>query len=152
MDLILRRLDVVPVALFGVAILLSGCGAENIAGTTQINGVVTLDGAPVDQASVAFTGAEGARLATAQTDKAGKFTLRAALGTNVVTVAKAGDAPAAPVSSSDGLMPTDGEYQQMVKNQPKPGIPAKYSDPTTSGIKLDIKDGMPEVALDLSSK
>ena len=60
---------------------LPGCGTES--GTAKVTGVVTLDGKPVDGAAVGFIGRGGARLATAQTDSAGKFTLVAALGENV---------------------------------------------------------------------
>src|SRR5436190_16159394 len=93
-----------------------GCGKAPEAGTVDVNGIVTLDGKPVDKASVAFIGKEGARLATAQTDSAGKFTIRAALGKNVVTVAKgSANPPPPPASDQPMLMPTPGEYQALVE-------------------------------------
>jgi hypothetical protein len=100
----------------GLLVTTLGCGKAPEAGTVAVNGVVTLNGKPVDKASVAFIGNEGARLATAQTDNAGKFTIRASTGKNVVTVAKASANPAAPPpSDAPQLMPTSGEYQAMLE-------------------------------------
>jgi hypothetical protein len=135
-----------------VTLCAAGCSETGAAGTTQITGIVTLDGTTVDQASVAFIGNAGARLASAQTDKQGKFTVRAALGKNVVTVSKAGEAPIMPAQPEDMLMPSVEEYTKMQKAAPKPGIPAKYADPTSSGLSFDIVDGMQEIELALSSK
>src|SRR3954468_21904929 len=86
----------------GLVMAVLGCGKPPESGTVDVKGIVTLDGKPVDKASVAFIGKEGARLATAQTDSAGKFTIRAALGKNVVTVGKASASPTPPPQQSDG--------------------------------------------------
>src|SRR5215467_1111826 len=80
-----------------------GCGGAADPGTTEVHGLITLDGKPIDQASVGFIGKDGARLATAQTNSAGKFTIRAAMGKNVVTVAKASASPARPPSDEPQL-------------------------------------------------
>jgi hypothetical protein len=113
---------------------------------------VTLDGKPVTEASVAFIGKEGARLATASTDKAGKFTIQAALGKNVVTVAKAAPGGAAPSPSEEPqLMPTEGEYKK-IQQAAKSEVPAKYGDPKTSGISFDVVEKMQAVEVSLSSK
>jgi len=129
-----------------------GCGKPPDAGTVDVNGIVTLDGKPVDKASVAFIGKEGARLATAQTDSAGKFTIRAALGKNVVTVAKgSANPPPAPPSDQPMLMPTAGEYQAMV-DKVKNDFPSKYGDPKTSGLSFDVTEKMPNIEVALSSK
>jgi hypothetical protein len=50
---------------------LSGCGA----GTSKVDGVVTLDGQPVSGATVVFTSEDGANTASGLTDDAGKFSL-----------------------------------------------------------------------------
>jgi hypothetical protein len=136
-----------------VLALLAGCGGASDPGTMVVNGVITLDGKPVDQAAVGFLGREGARLATAQTDRSGKFTIRAATGKNIVTVAKDVPPPvSAPAGSEPQLMPTTTEYQQLVQNV-KTGLPAKYADPKTSGLSVDVAEGMPkEVELALSTK
>jgi hypothetical protein len=131
--------------------LFVGCGDATESGTVEVKGVVNLDGQPVDQAAVAFIGNEGARLASAQTDSGGKFTIRAAPGKNVVTVAKASTDPAAPPpTEADMLMPSDEDYVKL--QQAKPVFPAKYADPKTSGLSFDVAEGMPELVIDLSSK
>ena len=141
------KLACVTIAL---AALLSGCGTAGEAGTVPVTGVVLLDGQPLDQAAVAFIGKGGARLASATTDSAGKFTLNASLGKNQVTVAK--EAPAAAVADTgDGLMPTDAEYAALPP-PPKAGVPAKYADPKTSGLAIEVVDGMEQIELSLNSK
>jgi hypothetical protein len=142
-------------ALFGLALAmsLSGCGGSNEAGTVPIEGVVAVDDKPIAQASVAFIGKDGARLASASTDAAGKFKLRAAVGKNVVTVAKAPPGgPAPPPSEEPQLMPTEGEYVKMQKAVAASEVPAKYGDPKTSGLSFDITESMKSVDVVLSSK
>jgi hypothetical protein len=140
-------------ALLALVMSLSGCGGSNEAGTVPIEGVVTVDDKPIAQASVAFIGKDGARLASASTDGAGKFKLRAALGKNVVTVAKAPPGgPAPPPSDEPQLMPTEGEYVKMQKAAAGSEVPAKYGDPKTSGISFDITESMKSVDVVLSSK
>lgn len=128
-----------------------GCGKVAEEGTVPISGTVTLDGKPVDKAAVAFIGKEGARLASAQTDAAGKFSLRASMGKNVVTVSKASSNPAPAPSDQPQLMPSEGEYQRM-REAMKTEFPAKYGDPKTSGISFDINDKTKDLEVALTSK
>ncbi len=133
-----------------LAVSLSGCGIGGEAGTVPVTGTVTLDGQPVDGAAVAFIGNGGARLATTQTDSAGKFTVRAAAGKNAVTIAKAAPEAAAAAPVGDGLMPSEAELARMPP-PPKPAFPPKYADPNTSGLAFDVKDGMPSIDLAVTS-
>ena len=134
-------------------VALAGCGGRTEAGTVPIEGIVTVDDKPIAQASVAFIGKEGARLASASTDAAGKFKLRAAVGKNVVTVAKAPPGgPAPPPSEEPQLMPTEGEYVKMQKAVAASEVPAKYGDPKTSGLSFDITESMKSVDVVLQSK
>ena len=137
-----------------LALLASGgCGGGE-ANVVTLTGKVTLDGKPVDKASVAFIGRQGARLSTAQTNATGDFTITAALGANAVTVSKApppGATPA-PTGPEDMLMPSDQEYKKMQQAKPvEAGVPLKYADPKTSGINIEVVDGMSDVELALSS-
>lgn len=135
-----------------VAASVPGCGGGGAdAGTVAVTGSITLDGKPVDKASVGFIGKEGARLASAQTDAAGKFTIRAAMGKNVVTVAKASANPIAPPSNEPQLMPSQQEYQKM-QQETKSDVPAKYADPKTSGLSIDVTEKTKDVEFALSSK
>ena len=140
-------------ALTLAALCLAGCGGRAPdAGTMAVSGIITLDGKPVDNAAVGFIGKEGARLSSAQTDRAGKFSIRAATGKNVITVAKASANPILPKSDEPQLMPTQGEYQKLIQDV-KTELPAKYGDPKTSGLSVDVSDGMKQpVEIDLSSK
>lgn len=142
--------------VIGLALVagLPGCGGGAEAGTEVVQGMVTVDDKPISQAAVAFIGNEGASLAAATTDSAGKFNLRAATGKNVVTVAKAPPSGAAslPASSEPQLMPSAGEYAAMTKSLPASEVPAKYGDPKTSGIAFDVKSGMPPIDVALTSK
>lgn len=131
-----------------------GCGGGE-ANVVTLTGKVTLDGKPVDKASVAFIGRQGARLSTAQTNATGDFTITAALGSNAVTISKApppGAAPATPAITEESLMPTDQEYKQIQQAKAvEAGVPLKYADPKTSGINIEVVDGMSDVELALSS-
>jgi hypothetical protein len=136
-----------PTLLAGMLVFCVGCGGE--AGSTKVSGTITLDGKPVDGAAVSFIGREGAKLATAQTDSAGKFTLTAALGKNVVTVAKASANPA-PAPEVPMEMPSEAEYQKMIQKI-KSEFPARYGDPKTSGLSFDVVEGMEPLEIGLSS-
>ena len=58
-----------------VAILAAGCGPSRPT-TMPVEGVVTLDGEPVEGASVMFAPEDGGRPALGVTDKGGKFALK----------------------------------------------------------------------------
>lgn len=132
-----------------VCCLLTGCGGGE-AGTVTVSGTVTLDGKPLDAAAVGFIGRGGARLATAQTNAAGKFTLDAALGKNVVTVSKASVNPT-PAPDVPMEMPTEAQYQKMLQ-QAKSEFPARYGDPKTSGLSVEVVEGLEPIEFGLSSK
>jgi hypothetical protein len=77
-----------------VALLLTGCGPKPV----KVSGTVTLNGQPVDGASVQFVPADGSgRQASGGTDKDGKFQLTT-------------------YENNDGAMP--GEYKVVVKYTP----------------------------------
>jgi hypothetical protein len=137
----------------GIGFSVTGCGGGAEAGTVPIEGTVTVDDKPIAQASVAFIGNEGARLASALTDASGKFKIRAAMGKNVVTVAKAPPGGAAPPPSDEPqLMVTEGEYLKMQKAVATSEVPAKYGDPNTSGLSFDINDKMKTIEVALTAK
>jgi hypothetical protein len=137
----------------GIGSAVTGCGGGAEAGTVPIEGTVTVDDKPIAQASVAFIGNEGARLASALTDASGKFKIRAAVGKNIVTVAKAPPGGAAPPPSDEPqLMVTEGEYIKMQKAVAASEVPAKYGDPKTSGLSFDINDKMKSIEVALTAK
>ena len=62
-------------------LIVTGCGGVDD-GRVSISGSVTLDGKPLDGGMIAFIGGGGGALATASTNKEGKFQMQVALGTN----------------------------------------------------------------------
>ena len=127
----------------GVLMLLGCAGDEraHIEKAVPVSGVLSYQGKPLDQYQVTFIPSDGRRPATGITDAAGKFTM----GTNkpgdgappgkcTVTVAWVG-----PQSDDTASQVPIEDPTQMP--QPKVKIPAKYSDPTTSGLTQEVPDG-----------
>ncbi len=123
---------------------LSGCGGGGRE-TVEVTGIITLDGQPVADAAVMFSGPEGGSPTTARTDAMGHFTLQAVAGSNGVAVSKL-QATGTAVVGEDGLMPSSGAPAVSESVLPK-----KYADFRTSGLVVDVAKGMAEVKLDLSS-
>ena len=122
-------------------LVLSGCGQRGLKGLVPAEGMVTLNGEPVEGASISFapqSGVPDARSAAAMTDKNGKF---------VATIFNYGD----------GMQP--GEYQVFVTKTTGTGgesspedknrrgtddrrvvnhLPPKYNEKTTSGLTVSI--------------
>jgi len=115
-------------------------------------GVLTFKGDPVEGATVVlapeFPGAT-AYTASAITQSDGSFTLSAfppdegvVPGTYLVGVSKV-EAPAA------GAQPADS-HEEYVPVETKNLLPAKYSDPNSSGLKLEIPaEGVTDLKLEL---
>lgn len=117
---------------FGVVVTLAACGggSDGAPDLGQVTGTITMDGAPLTDASVTFM-PEGVRASSAMTDSAGKYELiyirdekGAAIGKHKVVISKLKDE--------------------------KETIPAKYSSETE--LTGDVKAGSNEVNFDLTSK
>jgi predicted small lipoprotein YifL len=154
MLVMLRPLALVAAA--GSLVGFLGCGPKGPV-VVPVSGVVTLDGRPVEKASVVFMPADGQpQPATGVTDAAGKFSLVTVIGPNdhagalpgnyrvVVTKATMSGA----LADETGLS-VDG-MQGGIKMEWL--IPEKYSRPDSSGLTAQVQPGMAEVALGLQSK
>jgi len=130
--------------VFVMLAALAGCGPEGRE-TIKVTGVVTLDGQPVADAGVMFSGPEGGSPVTTKTDASGGFTVQAVPGLNNVAVSKTETSGGAP-AQEDGTMPTDGGKVEV-----KSLIPAKYADFRNSGLTVDVAKGMDTVRLELAS-
>jgi len=135
-----------PAAWCAVAfsMVLTGCGGSNNEATVQ--GVVTLDGAPVPAGSISFVPAGGGTQAYAMSDESGNYE--------------------AYTGREAGLKP--GQYRVTVVARERPatnhtetGAPAPagasitprwYASPETSGLSFDVKPGSNEINLDLNSQ
>lgn len=130
---------------------LAGCGAAgnpDLPDTVAAEGVVTLDGRPVDQATVTFIADTGTYHATATTDAAGKFALRAfpeksgaVPGSYKVEVNK--------TIVSEGASGDADEESEVVVSF---GLPHKYATIATSDLAHTIPDtGTTDIRLELTS-
>lgn len=143
-----------------VALTLTGCGSGS--DTIPVTGTVTLDGKPLEGASVNFSPAEAGTPARAVTDASGKFELTtnepkdgALPGSYNVGVTKMDkdsvDSTAAPDGSAEEGMMLSGPGAGRVAPRPKSLIPDKYTNPNKSGITVEVKEGMEPVTIELTS-
>ena len=142
------RISFTSLAL-GLSLALLGCGsaANSLPETVTAQGIVTLDGKPIDKASVVFIAATGNYHATGTSDSSGRFSLKA-------------------FSEKDGAVP--GPYKVEVNKtivtpagaggdeesvKVEFGLPTKYATVATSGLTATIpKEGMTNLNLELKSK
>jgi hypothetical protein len=126
------------VAVFAASIMVvGGCGSGGAASTEAVTGTVTYNGAPVADASVTFTPEKG-RPATGITDAGGKFTLT----TNVVgDGAVAGKHKVSIAPNASQVPPMPGTPEAAAAAAGKPPFPPRYSNPETSGLTADVKEG-----------
>jgi hypothetical protein len=135
--------------------LLAGLGCSPSDGKIEVVGTVMCDGKPLEAAAIAFVGAGGGTYATASTDANGKFTVRAEPGQNKVSVSKMDTSKAAEwanIPEEQRLAGTPEQMAEAMKNAPKPLVAQKFFNPDTSGISIDIKDGMAEVKIEVTAK
>lgn len=138
---------VISLSLLFVASTILGCGASDAPELATVKGTVKLDGSPVPNADIMFipdskAGTKGPA-SSAKTDAQGNFELTgtgarsgAIIGKHKVTVT----CPAP--SSGDGT----GEAAA------KCSVPEKYSDPGTTDISVEVKDGENDIPIELKSK
>jgi len=116
---------------------LPGCSKSGIPGLVPVHGTVFFEGAPLEEATIAFKpaeGTEGARMAIAKTDEQGKFQLMTLNpgdgikpGTYTVTVTK--------------IIVDVEKAKRVPEHEAQPVIhlvPERYTSYQTSGIELTI--------------
>ena len=151
-----RRLERRALLTAGLAMIL-GCSGRSGPETAPVTGKITLGGKPMAGAHVTFT-AEGApRAALGTTDAQGVYQLTtfqpndgAVLGKHTVTVTM--PVKGAPTMSAEKPDAAYGAAMlQAAKGTAQRGteIPAKYANPTTSGLTADVKRGKNECPFDL---
>jgi hypothetical protein len=127
-----------------------GCGGDKGPKANFVEGVVTLDGAPIEGVSVGFSPvAEKGVGAVGRTDAAGTFKLSAMQGGKSEAGAVAGEYYVTfqkTSTSTTSLTPDDPNYKKMaaVKSErPKVtyAVPQAYGAPTTSGFRVTVKEG-----------
>ncbi|MGC4006021.1 MAG: carboxypeptidase-like regulatory domain-containing protein [Pirellulales bacterium] len=126
----------------------SGCG--NGFKTVAVGGRVTLDGKPVADAGVLFTPDRKGPTAAARTAADGTFTLKtgkldgAAPGVYRVAIQKE--------EVVGNQVDAKGEEIADARTTIKHGVPARYADPATSGLTLEIKEATTDADFSLTSK
>jgi hypothetical protein len=147
------------VAIVGLCLVaIAGCGSDGFTPPVPVKGKVTLGGKPVEGALVTFHNKTGGRSASGKTEKDGTFKLTcintddgAPPGDFNVSIKKVeakggGDAG---VDISSGNFGADygaqmaaaasGTTSKLLKD----AIPAKYGDPTQSGLTRSVVKGEP---------
>ena len=139
-----------------VAVVVSACFSIPGCGTglVQVSGEVTLDGAPLAEASVSLTPAEGGRPESAVTDQSGRFRFDSSRiaglspGEYNVTVVKVEVSGLPSEPASEGSMPANLDTSRVKEHWV---TPRRYARTSTSGLTATVTPGMPPVALNLVS-
>ena len=108
-------------------VAIAGCGPEQKVDSnrTIVSGVVTFDGKPLPAGNLVFSATDAPRSASVSIRDGGKYmTDRAPLGSNIVTI--------------------ETETLQYGSPHLYTKIPAKYADPSQSGLTVEIKPGTNE--------
>jgi hypothetical protein len=123
---------------FGCVFFLVGCDQQPraiIEKTVLAEGVLTWQGEPLEDYMVTFYPKDGKRPAAGKTDEEGRFTLGtngpndgAAPGVHNVTVVYVGPE----------MHQEPGKEEAYTPPPPKVTIPAKYGDPKTTDLTLDV--------------
>ncbi len=145
-----------------------GCGAggPSVVSTDMVEGVVTLDGKPLEGATLTFVPVQDGvgAAATGMSDASGKYQLTA-VGAGAGAQAGAGTLPGeyyvgvlkvvVPTAPTSAELPSDDS--SGTRPQPKDAeltsvVPPRYKDPQESGIKVTVEQGTNNIPIELTSK
>ncbi|QDV51286.1 carboxypeptidase-like regulatory domain-containing protein [Gimesia fumaroli] len=133
--------------LLSTIVLLTGCsGDTDSRPAVEIKGTVTLDGAPLKQASIQFTSPKTGESAYANLDQNGQYS---------ITFPKADIGSAYEITITPPVVEEENAMALAEKPKEKTAtkIPAKYSSRTTSGLKAKVEQaGANEANFELKSK
>lgn len=153
------------------ALAMLGCNQGGSSGTVPVSGVITLDGTPVEGATVSFapTGGEGVA-AAGMTDAKGRYELTtqepgdgAMPGKYMVMISKVQTAPDPGAEAVKPGMSPEEATEAVMKARDAAGLtgeegpavtdllPAKYKNPSQSGFTVEVAPGKGEFNFDLKS-
>jgi len=137
-------------AVLVAVVILAGCSgpASDRPPTYPLSGTVTYNGSPLADANLNFQLADGSGSSVAKTDAQGKYTAQtfvsgdgARPGDYKVAVTKfekaETDPNEVPFDSEDYAPPSGDEETPPAKNL----LPAKFADPSTSGLTASVSKG-----------
>ncbi|MCA9194165.1 MAG: carboxypeptidase regulatory-like domain-containing protein [Planctomycetales bacterium] len=125
--------------VFVLPVIVAGCGPDlsHLPKTVVAEGIVTLDGAPVETATVVFIAEQGTYSARGITDAEGKFALQA-------FDEKPGAVPGSyRVQVNKTILSESGggeDENSMGSVSVTYGLPKRYAAVSTSGLKVTIPD------------
>jgi hypothetical protein len=144
----------VPLLLIPLLVVLPGfsCGGGAKKGVYPVQGQVLLEGKAVPNALVVFhrvgeTNPEAAR-PYGHTDQEGRFSIHTYLGGDPHSVnagAPAGNYKVAVTEAPNEAVGEEGEEDNPKKGRPR-RLPAKYANPETSGLNVNVNEGRNELA------
>jgi hypothetical protein len=146
------------ILLCGATLSLVGCGGgESFPDTYPVTGVVTLNGQPVEDATVTLVPSDQAlRSASGVTDGEGKFAVKtyfgpehrpdgAMTGDYIVTVSKI-----EPPQIPEGLSPQEEQAAFAAAGPPKSLLPERLASPGSSDLRINVGTAPPDpMAIDL---
>lgn len=137
--------------ILGLLSILSvtGCGGSNLPKTVPAEGVVTLDGTPVADATITFISEGTTYHATGNTNAEGKFSMRAF---QEKTGAVPGNYKVEIMKSVQGKASSSNNDEPVtldVRNE----LPGKYASLVTSGLTATLSEsGSKDLKFELTSK
>ncbi|MDR3232702.1 MAG: carboxypeptidase-like regulatory domain-containing protein [Planctomycetaceae bacterium] len=138
------------ITLFIVTLTIAGCGRRGLQGLAQVSGTITLNGQPLDGATILLFPQADTRSASAISDAGGNFRI-ATLNTNdgvqpgnyLISVSKIHLEGDMPYAEKLRLIGEDRE-KEIPKAIQMESVPEKYTKPETSGLMVTVKSGRNE--------
>lgn len=150
----MRNIKLSLFALLALIAFIPACGGGAIK-TEGVTGTITLDGNPLPFASIRFIPLDGTGSESyGQSDSTGVYKLQTQLGK-----ANAGTTPGKyqvavtcyeEVGTGKFMKDEDGNEIEITEEVS--ALPAKYNDPTTSGIEVEVTKGSNKINLELVSE
>jgi hypothetical protein len=126
--------------------MLVGCKSDDLPATVTVEGVVTLDGEPVEGASVVFIAQAGTNSATGVTDSSGRFSMDSFPGR------KKGAVPDSyKVEVAKTIVEDKGERDGEGMVQLSYGLPKQYASQMTSGLSVTVQGDVTDLKFELKS-
>jgi hypothetical protein len=129
-----------PWGLLLAAVMAAGCGGNNMA---EVRGTVTVDDAPVALGAITFYPIQGKTTTAGGRIKNGQYAVQVPLGEMKVVIN---------VPKKVGSKPLYDTPNSRVRDVIEESLPARYSDPERTELRLDVNGAMEKNFDDLRTK